>query len=213
MRDQRVDAQHQSSPRTDGTRRILVAVFVEGCRTWISRNNSILRHFSSTPTVWRVTPAEDAPGQWSLIALPWWNRGSGISRCLTGYLCLLIQSVSLPLAIWPSSGWVGLLVHWQVLSGLTFLIKMATLRPQAPLRGNIRRRCVMCRNPKRSILKVIETTQGSTVTSRSVKQLELPVRTSATGTVLQLSPAPTVRVTNSNNAQCLLATPTFRLFR
>jgi hypothetical protein len=71
----------------------------------------------------------------------------------------------------------------------------------------------MCRGQKRSVLNIIETTQGSTVTPRSVKQLELPVRTSATGTVRQLSPAPTVRVTNPNNAQCLLATPTFRLFR
>lgn len=71
----------------------------------------------------------------------------------------------------------------------------------------------MCRHQIRSVLKVIETTQRSTATPRSARQLKLSVRISATGTVHRLSPVTTVVAVNPTNAQYLLATTTFRLFR
>jgi len=71
----------------------------------------------------------------------------------------------------------------------------------------------MCRKQQRSVLKVIETTQGSTGTPRSVKALKLPVRSSATGAVHRLSPGTTVPTANPTNAQCLPADSTLRLFR
>jgi hypothetical protein len=57
----------------------------------------------------------------------WW-RVSGRSIC-TCY-CLWF---SLPLSIWLSSGWIGLLFYWQVLSGAACLVEKFTRKQQPAL--------------------------------------------------------------------------------
>jgi hypothetical protein len=58
-------------------------------------------------------------------------------------LCL---SISLPLAIWLSSGWIGLFVNWiglfvnyQAFSGVARLLEKATPNAQAVLQGSLAR--------------------------------------------------------------------------
>jgi hypothetical protein len=53
-----------------------------------------------------------------------------IARRLTNWFCWMNLCISLPLAIWLSSGWIGLLSHWQVLSGVACLLGNANLIPR-----------------------------------------------------------------------------------
>lgn len=99
----------------------------------MNQSNSIFRNFSSPLAVWRVTPADDEPGRWSLIGLPWTSCVPGIPRYLRGCFYFWIHWISLPLAIWLSTGWVGLLVHSQALTGLVFLVERANRRLQVPM--------------------------------------------------------------------------------
>ena len=56
----------------------------------------------------------------------WWNvSGRWICTCY----CLWF---SLPLSIWLSSGWIGLLLYWQALSGAACLVEKLT-RKQRPV--------------------------------------------------------------------------------
>lgn len=55
----------------------------------------------------------------------WWNiSGRWICTCY----CLWF---SLPLSIWLSSGWIGLFLYWQVLSGAACMVEKFT-RKQKP---------------------------------------------------------------------------------
>jgi len=54
----------------------------------------------------------------------WWN-GSG--RWICTCYCLWF---SLPLSIWLSSGWIGLLFYWQALSGVACLVEKFTRKPK-----------------------------------------------------------------------------------
>jgi hypothetical protein len=57
----------------------------------------------------------------------WWRvSGRWICTCY----CLWF---SLPLSIWLGSGWIGLFLYWQTLSGAACLVEKFTRQPQAAL--------------------------------------------------------------------------------
>ena len=63
-----------------------------------------------------------------------WPRSRPHGQLMGCFYCLSL-SLSLPLAIWLSSGWVGLLGHWQALSGVDCLLEKARLSPQPAFRA------------------------------------------------------------------------------
>lgn len=69
----------------------------------------------------------------------------------------------------------------------------------------------MCRSHKRSEMKAERATEGFVLSPRSGKHLQLCVRTSVPGSVLKLSPQPTVRAANPRSALCLFSAPAFGL--
>ncbi len=106
----------------------------------MNESNSIWRFVLCALAIWRVThllAEEDGP--WDLIAhLRGWLGSNILGRLMDCFYCLSLW-ISLPLAIWLSSGWIGLLIHWQALSGAACLLEKATqkagLAPLAPLAG------------------------------------------------------------------------------
>ena len=59
------------------------------------------------------------------------SRG-GTGRWICSIYCLWF---SLPLSIWLSSGWIGLLLYWQVLSGATCLLEKLTGKQRPAMAG------------------------------------------------------------------------------
>jgi hypothetical protein len=59
-----------------------------------------------------------------------WQNAS--ARWICSFYCLWF---SLPLSIWLSSGWFGLLLYWQALSGTARLLEMFTGRQKMVLMG------------------------------------------------------------------------------
>jgi hypothetical protein len=53
-----------------------------------------------------------------------------MARRLTDRFCWMNLCISLPLAIWLSSGWIGLLNHWQVICGVASLVGNSGLSPR-----------------------------------------------------------------------------------
>ena len=81
--------------------------------------------------LWRVThllAEEDGP--WDLIVRLRARLGPSILGSLMDCFYCLSLWISLPLAIWLSSGWIGLLVQWQALSGAACLLETATQMTQ-----------------------------------------------------------------------------------
>jgi hypothetical protein len=100
----------------------------------MNESNPIWRFILCTLALWRVTHLlgeEDGP--WDLMVRLRARLGSGIlGRLMDCFYCLSLW-ISLPMAIWLSSGWIGLLVHWQALSGAACLLETATRKaPAAP---------------------------------------------------------------------------------
>ncbi len=96
--------------------------------------NPIWRFVLCALALWRVThllAGEDGP--WDLIVRLRAGLGSSMfGRLMDCFYCLSLW-LSLPLAIWLSSGWIGLLVNWQALSGAACLLEKATQKAeQAP---------------------------------------------------------------------------------
>ncbi|MGA2903896.1 MAG: hypothetical protein ABSD98_08690 [Candidatus Korobacteraceae bacterium] len=94
--------------------------------------NSIWRFVLSALAVWRIThllAEEDGP--WDLIVRLRSTLGSSVlGRLMDCFFCLSLW-VSLPLAFLLGSGWIGLLIQWQALSGVACLLEKATQRPQS----------------------------------------------------------------------------------
>jgi hypothetical protein len=57
-----------------------------------------------------------------------WNRG----RWICSFYCLWF---SLPLSIWLSSGWIGLLLYWRALSSTACLLERLIGKPKLALAG------------------------------------------------------------------------------
>lgn len=91
------------------------------------QDNSIWRFCLAALALWRIThlfAEEDGP--WDVIVR--FRRVLGASflgRLMDCFYCLSLW-FSLPLAIWLSSGWIGLLLHWQALSGAACLLEKLT---------------------------------------------------------------------------------------
>lgn len=87
-------------------------------------SSAIWRFILSALAVWRVThlfAEEDGPGD--LIVRVRSRLGTGFfGRLMDCFFCLSLW-ISLPLAVWLSSGWIGLLLHWQALSGAACLLE------------------------------------------------------------------------------------------
>jgi hypothetical protein len=62
------------------------------------------------------------------------SRSRTHGRFMGCFYCLSLW-LSLPLAIWLSGGWVGLIGHWQALSGVACLLEKARLSPQSAFRA------------------------------------------------------------------------------
>jgi hypothetical protein len=99
--------------------------------------NAIWRFTLSALAVWRLThlfAEEDGP--WDLIANFRMKLGTNIfGRLMDCFYCLSLW-FSLPLSIWLASGWIGLLVNWQALSGAACLLQSIT-HPRAPILSEI----------------------------------------------------------------------------
>ena len=53
-----------------------------------------------------------------------------VTRRLADWVCWMNLCISLPLAIWLSSGWVGLLNHWELFPGTDSLLGKTSLSPR-----------------------------------------------------------------------------------
>jgi hypothetical protein len=101
----------------------------------MDESNAICCFLLSALVHWRIVrlPSGDY-GRWSRMA---WLSGR-FSRHAPGRLmdcfCGLSLWVSLPLAIWLSSGWIGLLLHWHALPGAACLLERAAqiMQPAIP---------------------------------------------------------------------------------
>lgn len=69
-----------------------------------------------------------APRSSALRQTGLWNRG----RWICSFYCLWF---SLPLSIWLSSGWIGLLLYWRALSGTARLVERRIGKPKLALAG------------------------------------------------------------------------------
>ena len=91
------------------------------------KNNSIYGFVLSTLAVWRLThrfAEKDVP--WGLTGRLHGRPGASLLGRLLDFCNCLFLWLSLPLAIWLSSGWIGLLLQWQALSGAACLLEKIT---------------------------------------------------------------------------------------
>ena len=100
----------------------------------------IWRFSLSALALWRVThllAEEDGP--WDLVVRLRARLGANfVGRLMDCFFCLSLW-LSLPLAIWLSNGWIGLLLYWQALSGAACLLEKLTSgkQPALPLIANL----------------------------------------------------------------------------
>ena len=87
----------------------------------------VLTVLTVLPIGHRFVQKRIAPGAFggSCIRL---SSGAG-KRLMDCFCCLSLWLYLLPLIIWLSSGWIGLLTHWQALAGVAFLLEKARLNP------------------------------------------------------------------------------------
>src|SRR6266568_7342426 len=102
----------------------------------MNESSAIWRFTLSALAVWRVThlfAEEDGP--WDSLAKLRLKLGSSIlGRLMDCFYCLSLW-FSLPLSIWLSTGWIGLLLHWQALSGAACLLGRITNKQQPVIPG------------------------------------------------------------------------------
>lgn len=95
----------------------------------------IWRFVLSALAVWRLThlfAEEDGP--WDLVARVRGALGNGFwGRLMDCFYCLSLW-FSLPISIWLASGWMGIFLHWQALSGAACLLEKATNREKGETR-------------------------------------------------------------------------------
>ncbi len=98
----------------------------------MNENSSIWRFCLSALVLWRVThllAEEDGP--WDAIAqLRAWLGSGVLGRLMDCFYCMSLW-VALPLAVFTSSGWVGVAMHWLALSGAASLLEKSTSRSAA----------------------------------------------------------------------------------
>lgn len=119
---------HTSGPPLTGGDRQVPTV---RCRTAHNASEAMQFHFSLYFA--SIDGQPDEPRRLKLIAACRRRRSQRFLRYLMPWFSILFCSVSLASAIWLSSGWIGLIAHWQAPSKLTVLAKIATQRMQALL--------------------------------------------------------------------------------
>jgi hypothetical protein len=104
----------------------------------MNESNPIWRFVLCALAIWRMAhllAEEDGP--WDLIVRLRERLGASIlGRLMDCFYCLSLW-ISLPLAIWLSSGWIGLLVNWQALSGAACLLEKATQKAEPALHATL----------------------------------------------------------------------------
>jgi len=100
-------------------------------------SNAIWRFTLSTLAIWRLTHlVAEEDGPWDLIVRLRMKLGNNVSgRLMDCFYCLSLW-FSLPLSIWLASGWIGLLLHWQALSGAACLLQRITQKRAPSLTGS-----------------------------------------------------------------------------
>ena len=102
----------------------------------MDRNYPIWRFILATLAVWRIAhllAEEDGP--WDLVVRLRSALGATfLGRLMDCFYCLSLW-ISLPLAIWLSQGWIGLLLHWQALSGAACLLEKFAARGKPDAAG------------------------------------------------------------------------------
>jgi hypothetical protein len=90
----------------------------------MSDSNAIWHFVVSALTVWGLTDLLSAEvGRRGPSVRLGMKADNGFIGGLTGRFYCLSLWFSLPLAIWLSSGWIGLILNWQALSGAACLLK------------------------------------------------------------------------------------------
>jgi hypothetical protein len=98
----------------------------------MNRFHSISRFFPPLPALHRLAPLHPRRhGLGRRFASLRHRRRPVVPVRLLGCFHGLCQWASLPLAIWLSNGWVGLLANWQELSGVSSLLE----KPAAESKG------------------------------------------------------------------------------
>lgn len=98
-------------------------------RDGMNESASIWRFILSSLAVWRLThliAEEDGP--WDMIVRIRGKLGTGLLGSLMDCFYCLSFWLSLPMAIWLSSGWAGLFLQWQALAGAACLLEKMTGR-------------------------------------------------------------------------------------
>jgi len=97
-------------------------------------SSPIWRRPPSDYSVQRATPPLGGEcGSPGPVACPRTGCGAGTADRLLGYFRGLSRCAALPLAIWLSSGWIGLLNHCHACEGFTFLFEKAAQTQSALL--------------------------------------------------------------------------------
>jgi hypothetical protein len=98
----------------------------------MNENSSIGRFSLSGLAVWRATHLvveEDGPWD-AIVRLRGWFGAGALGRLMDCFYCVSLW-IALPLAVFTSSGWMGIAVHWLALSGAASLLEKSTTRRAA----------------------------------------------------------------------------------
>ena len=94
----------------------------------------LLTVFATLPIIRQLAQKRGAPESFAGNCA--WLRSRTYCRFMEGFYCLSLW-FSLPLVIWLSSGWIGLLAQWQALAGVAFLLERVRSDPQSASRAAI----------------------------------------------------------------------------
>jgi len=88
--------------------------------------------------IWRLTHlVAEEDGPWDLLVHFRAKLGNNVfGRLMDCFYCLSLW-FSLPLSIWLASGWVGLILHWQALSGAACLLQRITQKREPVFSGSV----------------------------------------------------------------------------
>ena len=100
-------------------------------------SNAIWRFTLSTLAIWRLTHlVAEEDGPWDLLVHFRAKLGNSVfGRLMDCFYCLSLW-FSLPLSIWLASGWIGLILHWQALSGAACLLQRVTQKREPFFTGS-----------------------------------------------------------------------------
>ena len=158
--------------------------------------------------VWRLTHlcAEESGPRELIVCL----SASFAERLMNCFYCLSLW-FSHPLAIWLSTGWVGLLLHWQALSGPSCLVDKITRRLELNFRNaKSRGRYIMCCGEKRNELESDQAAGFTVVKLLYCGRETAQFRGSGTGELYHFSPINPIQHVDARDTTALMQTCLFR---